>query len=296
MLARGVSLEETMVIAADRFPVPARELSQPQMLDPSCVVALTRGEVAELRLSTGKPGNALTISALGDLSRALSVARDDARCRLIVLRSVDGDFCLGLDLELAASTDLTTVRQHCRLFWDCLEAIVRIGKPTIACVDGRSAGGGVGLAAACDIVLSAEGATFQLPEVVIGLVPALIAPFLLRRLPPSKLAYLTLSTRTIGAREAHAMGLVDEVAEGPIDAWTARLVRRLLRASPDAIAEFKLSLAGAEATQFAERKALALEVSERWLTSEVVRNALRDFSSGLAPHWFNKLPEREDRP
>jgi len=92
------------------------------------------------------------------------------------------------------------------------------------------------------------------------------------------------------------MGLVDEVAEGPIDAWTARLVRRLLRASPDAIAEFKLSLAGAEATQFAERKALALEVSERWLTSEVVRNALRDFSSGLAPRWFNKLPEREDRP
>src|SRR5438477_5999325 len=85
------------------------------------------------------------------------------------------------------------------------------GKVTLAVVDEQALGGGVGLAAVCDYVLATERATFGLPELLLGLVPATIFPILLERMPPQRARRLALLGHTQNAAQASASGLVDEV-------------------------------------------------------------------------------------
>jgi len=252
------------------------------------------GATGKIVLGTGNAGNALDARALIEFHHCLKVARDDARSRVIVLSAPGKDFCAGLDLEFAASADPASASTFCRSFWDCLELIAHGKKPVIAAVKGRVRGGGLGIVAACDLVISSSCASFQLPEVLVGMVPALVTPFLLRRIAPARLNGLALATKTLSPAEASQMGLVDGLAGDGLDLEVARQVRRLLCASPAAVAAFKAYLAASESEEFERRKRLALSEAERWLASPHVVESLRDFSEGLTPSWFvNRAADSE---
>lgn len=177
-------------------------------------------------------------SSLRDLREALRQSLTDPQVRLLTLAGREGCFCRGLEhREAAYATELET---GAREFCDCLKMLRMGGKLTVALVDGAAQGGGLGLAAACDAVICSERSTFSLPEILFGLVPAMIYPLLLERLPPQVARLWALSGETKKAPEALALGLVDEVV--PADrferaqrAW----VRRLLRAHPRGVAVLK---------------------------------------------------------
>lgn len=253
-----------------------------------------RGATARILLGTGRPGNALDARALVELRHCLLAARDDAGGRVVVLEASGTDFCAGLDLEFAAAADPAEASEFCRGFWDCLELIVHSKKPVIAAVRGRVRGGGLGVVAACDWVIARSCATFQLPEVLLGMVPALVTPFLLRRVAPARLAGLALTTKTLSAAEACQWGLADALSGDDLEAEVARQVRRLLCASPAAVAAFKTYLLASTADDFERRKCLALGEAERWLSTPHVVQSLREFSEGLTPSWFVNRAEASE--
>ena len=200
------------------------------------------GAVRELRvpatLSRGGVGRLLSeLEALGD-----------GGARILVLRGATDGFCRGLELgEIRCDSDAERGTGAAPAWQVAVERFVKILKflrntpvVSVALVDGPALGGGVGLAAACDFVLATEAATFALPELLLGLVPATILPVLTERLgmQPAKRWALTLATWKAG--EAAAAGLVDRVVPAErLDAELERLVRALLRAHPGGVARLK---------------------------------------------------------
>ncbi|HEV2149583.1 MAG TPA: enoyl-CoA hydratase-related protein, partial [Longimicrobiaceae bacterium] len=153
--------------------------------------------------------------------------------------------------------------------------------------------GGVGLAAACDLVIAAPEARFSLPEVVLGVIPAVVTPFLLRRLPPGRAGALSLGSRTLGAAEAHALGLVDEVAADGVEAALERQLGRVFRSSPAALAAQKRhldALSGGAALE-AQAAAAVDRLLEVLADPEALEGA-RAFADGFAPAWFARPPRR----
>ena len=172
--------------------------------------------------------------------RALWSRIAHARAKVLVFSAagLHTGFNLAEAYDAAAHADDTGAR----LFADCLLSIRDADAITIASVNGRISAGSVGLIAACDIVIADPSAIFQLPEVATGMIPALVAPILARRIGERRCHYLALSSRPISAHEAHSIGLVDETADMQLDRCVERQVRRILRSSAGAIAECKMHL------------------------------------------------------
>lgn len=248
-------------------------------------VQIERG-VAVVTMTGSVHANVLTSDLLHGLDGAVLQAAGDQSCRAIVLRAEGPDFCQGMDLRIFGQGTRPS-RADLQQFTDCLKHICRSSRPVIACVEGQASGGGVALVAACDLVLASAGATFILPELVLGLIPALAAPFLRRRLTLARIRYLTLSSRTIDASDARVLGIVDEVAGDVPDALNRQL-QRLLCSSPGAVAAAKQyfeMMAPQDLDADVER---GLDHAVRWLDTGETLDDLREFVDGGVPSWFPK--------
>lgn len=187
--------------------------------------------VAHVFLQRGDVGNELDAATVAMLLRHLHVALEQDGVRALVLRQKGRNFCTGL--QLAEAVDHTETATQ---FTDILSLLHNAPLLTVAFVEGAAHGAGVGLAAACDVVIAAPNAQFALPETSRGHVPTLIMPTLIRRLPIAKAKTMALSQRTFGALDAHTMGLVDDV--GHEEKLYAQL-QALMRAHPEAITSVK---------------------------------------------------------
>ncbi len=166
---------------------------------------------------------------------------DVAGVRALVLRGASSQgFCAGLDLASLGSLDAASLRAGLDAYAALLLAIADAPLPVIAVVEGDAFGGGVGLASIADLVLATPDARFGLPEARHGFHPAIVLAALDRRLTPQRSRRLALQCESIGAAEAQAWGLVDEVVEPTaLEASLARWSRRLARAAPDAVAALR---------------------------------------------------------
>ena len=245
--------------------------------------------VARITLAEPTGRNPLDAAVLTAIAAGLKQAEADAAIRAVVIDSKGEHFCSGLDLSIAALDGIDVGIDSLRLFADILLHLRRSPLPVIACVDGRASGGGVGLAAACDIVLADAGASFVLPEVVLGMIPAVIAPILLRRITPGRLTSLSLSSRTISAIEAKEIGIVDEVAEGTSRVALERQLVRIGRSSPDAIATAKRMIDDAEGGDLEHRLDTACMLQAARLQRPDVCEGVRTFAEGLSPPWFSRI-------
>jgi enoyl-CoA hydratase/carnithine racemase len=216
------------------------------------------------------------VEALAESLESAVAARE---VRVVVLLGTEGTFCRGLDLEALVADANREARATAVLgFQRALLALRRGGKPAVAVVDGAALGGGVGLAAACDVVVATTRATFALPEALFGLAPAIIFPILLGRMTVQQARLLALTPQSRSALEARTLGLADEVVE-PAEAERAvrRWVRALSRArsaSARAIADLAASAAGRSLPEaLASGGELTLAATE----DPAVREALRRF-------------------
>jgi len=174
----------------------------------------------------------LTVTSLSALSTSLDEAAADGEARGWVLHGVAGTFCRGMDMTVFAegSVDASV---SLRQFASCISRLRRAPRPTIAVVDGEVMGGGVGLAAACDVVLATPSSTFALPEALFGLLPGVVLPTLIERLTPQQARLMTLRGRAHDAAWAQRSGLVDEiVAAEDLERVAGRTARELARTSP----------------------------------------------------------------
>jgi len=198
-------------------------------------LALEAG-VAELRLDNPRRGNALTPVMLDQLAAHCDAIDRDAGVRVVIVVAAGSKaFCTGADI--AAWGDLTPavfardwVRHGHRVF----DRLARLSKPTIAVIEGHAFGGGLELAAACDIRVMAPGARLALPETGVGIVPGWSGTQRLARLlPEAVLKEMALFGVQLSAERALALGFVAEVCDDPCEAAMA-LVDRLSATSPRA--------------------------------------------------------------
>jgi len=188
-----------------------------------------------------------------------------------VLRGTSETFCAGMDLNLAAHQDASLLQSGLRAYADLLLTVRTCPCVVIALVEGGAFGGGVGLAAACDLVLASSQARFGLPEALHSFYPAIVFAVLQERLAPQKARRLALLCESIDAAEAKQLGLVDLWCEqAMVEQVLQRHIRKLQRAAPLGVAAIKghpthvqtLRAALEEATQVSLNAMLAPEVSD----------------------------------
>lgn len=167
-----------------------------------------------------KEKNTLTLGFMRELNEVLDQADKNDQCRLIVLEGAGGYFCTGMDFNEAVSGfghEGADAKQDVfsSIYMDTLRRFSLMKKVIISKIEGQVMAGGVGLAAASDLVFATPGSTFALPETLWGLLPACVMPYLIRRVGFQTAYRMTLTTLPVSAQEAYRTGLVDELNESP---------------------------------------------------------------------------------
>jgi methylglutaconyl-CoA hydratase len=202
-----------------------------------------RGPIARVTLDRPAAKNAIDEIMIAELTDALGVIARDETTRVMVLSGAGDVFSAGADLHWMKKVAAYSFEENVAdalVFARMMEALYRLPKPTIARVNGACMGGGVGLASACDVAVTTAEAKFALREILLGIAPAAISPYVLRKVGQGAAHDLFLTGRTFDATEARALGLVNEVAaadglDAAVDAWA----RRFLKAGPKAVAVAK---------------------------------------------------------
>ncbi len=211
-------------------------MTAPEPTTPERVVhCAISNQIATIALDSQRNRNALSRQLLADLHRALDEA-EAAEVRAIVLTHRGPAFCAGADLKERAAAG--SAPADSTPFVRALERLMDAQCPTIAVVDGAVRAGGIGLMAACDLVVVHDATTFALTEVRIGVAPAIIAVPILRRVAPSQIAAAMLTGEAFDAEDARRIGLVTHVSSDV--ATTAReLCEGILHGAPSAVAATK---------------------------------------------------------
>lgn len=186
--------------------------------------------IAYLKLNRPAVSNALNGTLIEEMTVALGRVRQHQGCRALVLSGEGKHFCAGADLDwmrqsaaLGYDENIKEAEKLSGLF----ATLYEMPLPTIALVNGAAFGGGVGLVACCDWAIALPSARFCLSEVKVGLVAAVILPYLSQKMPPAELRRLVMTAAVFGANEAAREGLVQKVAN--TDAEAEKILREDLR-------------------------------------------------------------------
>lgn len=248
--------------------------------------------VAVITLNRPEVRNAFNDTMLAELTAVFIAFGQDAQVRAIRLTANGSAFCAGADLgwmkRMADVSMEENLADAVRLA-DMLLAVYRCPKPVVATIQGDCYGGGVGLVAACDIAVAAESARFCLSEVRLGLIPATIAPYVIRAIGERAAHRYVLTAERIPAAEAQRLGLVHAaVATDTLERETQRLLDALVLAGPQALSAAKRlidDVAGAPLND-----ALLAETVERIAqarASEEGREGVRAFLEKRKPNWLS---------
>lgn len=200
--------------------------------------------VCTLTLNRPERHNAFDAELIQRLLTDLPLIDEDPSVRTLVLTGAGKSFCSGADLEWMRDSvgyDEATNRQDAEQLAALMRTLYELSKPTIACINGSAYGGGLGLIACCDIAIAGKSAAFAFTEAGLGLVPAVIAPYVLMAIGPRQARRLFLTAERFNAEEALHIGLVHQaVEEGELDAAVEKQVGHILKSGPVAAKECKL--------------------------------------------------------
>lgn len=183
--------------------------------------------------------NSISLQSLREIQQVLDEAESNPACRFVILQGENNLFCTGMDFE--ELTQESTISQNVDASADymaLLKHFTTTSKIIISLLDGQVLAGGMGIVAASDLVISTSRTQFGLSEALWGLLPACVTPFLIRRIGFRSAYFMTLTTQTIMAQEAHRMGLVDELTDDLNDSLR-RIALRLNRIQEETIQDLK---------------------------------------------------------
>ena len=250
------------------------------------------GVVARLTLSRPERHNAFDASLIAEL-RAMFVAferEEPATLRAVVLAGDGPSFCAGADIDwmrAALSLDTEANEQDAMAMADMFEAIDTCPAPVIARVHGAALGGGMGLCAVSDLVIAESGTRFGFTETRLGILPAVIAPFVIAKIGESQARALFPGGRRFDAVRAQRIGLVHEVVEGEaaLDAAVDAAVGDLLAAGPTAARAAKSIVREVRGLPHGSSKWHTARVIARQRRSAEAQEGFRAFSEKRRPAW-----------
>lgn len=243
------------------------------------VQCTVEGGVASITLDSPNNRNALSSQLLTELHAALDDAEQPG-VRVVVLGHTPPVFCAGADLKERGSHG-SAAATGSDLMVRAIERLSASNSPTIAAVNGPVRAGGVGIMAACDLVVVAPSVTFAFTEVRIGVAPAIISVPILARCGWSKLAAPFLTGEAFDATSAREMGLVTHVTDN-VAATVATLVAGILAGAPQAVAATRRLLRGPSLDMVT-----AQALSESLFNSPEAAEGMRAFAAKTSPAWAN---------
>ncbi len=248
--------------------------------------------VATVALNRPDARNSLNAGLIEEITRSMEGMVQDAGVRAVILTGEGDFFCAGADIGYMRDTanfsyedNLEDARRLAAMFG----AVDECPKPVLARIKGAAIDGGVGLAAAADVVVVEEGTVFAFSEVRLGISPATIAPFVMRKIGHSQTRALFLTGERFDAAQAQEIGLVHKVAErGDLDETVRKKVEGLLAGGPEALATTKALLrelgdaAPGEAPKITARRIAELRAGEEG------QEGLGAFLEKRKPRWVEE--------
>ena len=256
---------------------------------PSRIALERRGDLLEIRLDRPEVRNAFDDVLIAELQVALDDAAGDPTLRCLLLAGAGPTFCAGADLawmrraaDFGAEENARDARRMACLF----ATLDAFPAPTVARVQGVALGGGVGLVSCVDVAIADQDARFGFTEVRLGIIPAVISAFVLRRISPGVARRYFVTGEIFDGRRAAELGLVSEaVPAEALERRTAEIVSQILSVGPRAARESKRLVGVVAGASFPE----ILEETARWIAelrgSEEAREGMAAFLEKRPPAW-----------
>lgn len=250
----------------------------------------TRDGVAWVTLNRPEVRNAFNRTMTTELQAALAALEGEPDARVVVLRGAgDQAFCSGADLQGFSRGTTLEARDYFAGFPALLAAMARLRRPIIARVHGYALAGGCGLAAGCDLVVAAEDAVFGLPEITIGMPPAVVVAPILRAVGFRRAMRLILTGERISGREAYEWGLASHVVpRARLDETVADLAQRLAAYSPSALGLAKEAVTTARDLDYDRALRYLREIIALVALSDDAREGIAAFREKRPPRWTGR--------
>ncbi|MBI4716189.1 MAG: enoyl-CoA hydratase/isomerase family protein [Planctomycetes bacterium] len=246
--------------------------------------------VATVTLARSELHNAFNEVMIAEITAAFAeLARAD-QVRVVVLAGEGKSFSAGGDVNWMRKTVAYTVEENLAdadAMARMLRTIRECPKPTIARVHGAAYGGGVGLTAACDLAAALESAVFCLSEVRLGIVPAVISPYVLEKIGPGQMRRYALTAERFSGATARQIGLVHETfaAEADMDRWIADTASALMANGPAALAAAKEVITEVSGLPWDQVQAQTTQRIARLRVSPEGQEGLKAFLEKRPPNW-----------
>ena len=248
------------------------------------------GQVLHVRLDRSEKRNAFNGKVVDDLREFFTAANSDDATRVVVMSGKGKSFCAGADLTwMAEQAELDEAgnEQGGAHMASMFLSIARCQKPVVVRIHGHALGGGTGLTAAADIAISTDSALFGLTEVKLGIVPAVISPFVIQKIGVGRARALFLTGERFDGREAERIGLVYRaVSEDQLDTEVARVVGELLSSGPAAVASAKVLVKDVASLSLDDAIALTSKWIARIRSTPEAREGMQAFLDKRRPDWM----------
>ena len=193
------------------------------------------GPLVILKINRPEKHNALNPELISELQDFFTFLASDSKAVLLNIVAKGKSFCAGADISWLNSLKEATsdvIEDQFSELGRMLNQLSNLPQITIAMVHGAAYGGGIGLFAACDYVIGAPNTTFSFSEIKLGLVPATISPYVVKRIPVSRMKKLYLTGEKFDENQAVSIGLIDEIAKPEMNAVNYQTMTELLLTQP----------------------------------------------------------------
>ncbi len=246
-------------------------------------------QVVWLTLNRPEKHNAMSVQMMAEITAAFEEIEQNKKIRAVVIRGSGKTFCAGADLNwMQSNLDKTREQRiaESQRLSILLTAVDKSSKLVIAAINGSSFAGGIGLMCACDIVIGVDSARFALTETRLGLVPANISTYVLRRIGPANTRRVALNACLFDAETAEKMGFLDRVvAADELDQAVEAELRQALDCAPQAISKAKHMLAALEMGGLENVDDYLIgQLADTWEGDEA-QQGIRAFFAKQAPPW-----------
>jgi len=246
-------------------------------------------QVVWLTLNRPEKHNAMSVQMMAEITAAFEEIEQKEKIRAVVIRGSGKTFCAGADLNwMQSNLDKTREQRiaESQRLSSLLTAVDKSSKLVIAAINGSSFAGGIGLMCACDIVIGVDSARFALTETRLGLVPANISTYVLRKIGPAHTRRVALNACLFDAETAEKMGFLDRVvAADELDQAVEIELKQALDCAPQAISKAKHMLAALEMGGIENVDDYLIgQLADTWEGDEA-QQGIRAFFAKQAPPW-----------
>lgn len=260
------------------------------------IIYSKENKIARVVFNRPEVHNAFNSKMIGEIEDAFKKIKSDDSARVVILTGQGESFCAGADInwmrEIIDYSYEQNLEESLQLA-EVLHSIYTLPKPTIAQVNGTAIGGGNGFLSACDISVASDDAKFGLSEVKIGLIPAAISPYVMRRIGESKAREYFLTGKRISAHKALEIGLVNEVVPADkLEATVLDIAHLLLTSGPEAIAACKELIDKTTRMNFEEVKKFTAQMIANLRISPEGQEGMAAFLEKRKPKWVKNQEDK----